>query len=85
MKVSEPAINYNTPYLQGLKNRIIAFIDRTSDEEKLEKCLEFLHLDTMPCRFSEEELDAEIRLSKSSGYMTQEEALAEFAKWGFVR
>lgn len=80
MKVSEPAVAYNTPYLQGLKNRLIASIDSITDEEKLEQCLELLHADSMPCRFTEEELDREIRLSEASGYITEEEALAEFAK-----
>lgn len=79
--VSEPAVAYNTPYLQGLKNRIIASLDTTTDEEKLQRCLELLNEDEMPCRFTEEELDEEIRLSEASGYISNEEALARFAKW----
>ena len=51
MKVSEPSAAYNTPYLQGLKNRLIASIDETNDEEKLQECLELLHEKTMPCCF----------------------------------
>lgn len=47
--------------------------------------MELFHADSMPCRFTEEELDREIQLSEASGYITEEEALAEFAKWGFVR
>ena len=85
MKVSEPAPAYNTSYLQGPKNRLIASIDETNDEEKLQECLELLHEKTMPCSFTEEELDEEIRLSEASGYISQEDALAKFAKWGFVR
>lgn len=85
MKVSEPAVAYTTSYLQGLKNRLIASIDTTTDEVKLQECLELLHEDTMPCVFTEEELDEEIRLSEASGYVTQKEALAKFAKWGFER
>ena len=81
MKVSEPAVAYNTPYLQGLKNRLIASIDSTTDEGKLQECLELLHEDTMPCRFTEEELDEEIRLSEASGFATDEEVAAMFAKW----
>ena len=37
MKVSEPAVAYNTPYLQSLKNRIIASLDTTTDERKLQE------------------------------------------------
>ncbi|HBO06474.1 hypothetical protein DW121_15345 [Bacteroides sp. AM10-21B] len=81
MKVSEPAVAYNTPYLQGLKNRLIASIDSTTDEGKLQECLELLHEDTMPCCFTEEELDEEIRLSEASGFATDEEVAAMFAKW----
>ena len=80
-KVSEPAVAYNTPYLQGLKNRIIASVDATTDEEKLQRCLELLNEDGMPCRFTEEELDEEIRLSEASGFATDEEVDAMFAKW----
>lgn len=81
MKVSEPAVAYNTPYLQGLKNRLIASIDSITDEGKLQECLELLHEDTMPCCFTEEELDEEIRLSEASGFATDEEVAAMFAKW----
>ncbi len=38
-KVSEPVAAYNTPYLQGLKNRIMASVDATTDAEKLQRCL----------------------------------------------
>lgn len=81
MKVSEPAVAYNTPYLQSLKNRLISSIDSTTDERKLQECLELLHEDTMPCCFTEEELDEEIRLSEASGFATDEEVAAMFAKW----
>lgn len=85
MKVSEPAIAYNASALQGLKNRLISIIDSTNDEEKLQECLELLHGSTMPCTFTEEELDEEVKQSEASGYITQKEALAQFAEWGFER
>lgn len=34
MKVSDPIGVYNTPYFQGLKNRLISSIDSATDEEK---------------------------------------------------
>lgn len=83
--VSEPAVVYNTSHLQGLKDRIIAFLDTTTDEGKLQRCLELLNGEEMPCCFTEEELDEEIRLSEKSGYVSNEEALTKFAQWGFVR
>jgi hypothetical protein len=43
--------------------------------------LELLNEDEMPCRFTEEELDEEIRLSEASGFATDEEVAAMFAKW----
>ena len=76
-EASEPLVAYNTPNLQGLKNRIIEAVD----EEKLQRCLELLSEDEMPCRFTEEELDEEIRLSEASGFATDEEVAAMFAKW----
>ena len=85
MKVSEPMAAYNTPYLQGLKNKIISHLDYETNAGKLEQCLELLYEDSMPCRFTEEELDEEIRRSEAGGYMSHEEALAKFAQWGFVR
>ena len=56
-EASEPLVAYNTPNLQGLKNRIIESLDTAVDEEKLQRCLELLSEDEMPCRFTEEELD----------------------------
>ena len=82
MNVSEPAVAYNTPYLQGLKNRLIASIDTTTDEDKLQQCLELLHADSMPCVFTDEEFAEELRLSEASGYASDEEVRAMFAKWG---
>lgn len=82
MKVSEPAVAYNTPYLQGLKNRLISSIDSTTDERKLEACLELLHADEMPGIYSDEEFAEELRLSESEGNATKAEVNAFFAKWG---
>ena len=79
-EASEPLVAYNTPNLQGLKNRIIESLDTAVDEEKLQRCLELLNEDEMPCRFTEEELDEEIRLSEAS-FATDEEVAAMFAKW----
>lgn len=41
--------------------------------------------DDMPCVFTDEEFAEEVRLSEASGFISQEEAEAIFAKWGFVR
>lgn len=85
MKVSEPAIAYNASGLQSLKNRLISTIDSINDEKKLQECLDLLHESSMPCTFTEEELDEEVKQSEASGYITHEEALAKFARWGFER
>lgn len=82
MKVSEPAIAYNTHSLQSLKNRLIASIDATTDEDKLQECLELLHEDTMPCCFTDEEFDEVIRRSEASGNASEEDVRSFFAKWG---
>ena len=78
MKVSKPAVAYNAPYLQSLKNRIIASLDTTTDERKLQECLVLLHADEMPGIYSDEEL----RLSESGGNATKAEVNAFFAQWG---
>lgn len=85
MKVSEPAPAYGASDLQGLKNRLIATIDASTDERKLEQCWELLQGSDMPCVFTDEEFEEELRLSEASGFVSHEEALKEFAKWGFVR
>lgn len=85
MKVSEPASAYGTSSLQGLKNRLIATIDASTDERKLEQCWELLQGNDMPCLFTDEEFAEEVRLSEASGFISQEEAEAIFAQWGFVR
>ncbi len=92
MKIKEPAVAYNTQYLQGLKNQLISYIDQTTDESKLKRCLELLHgndmpkksKSSMPCCYTEEELDEVIRKAEASGYISHEKVLEKFAKWGYV-
>ena len=76
-----PAPAYGTSDLQGLKNRLIATIDASTDERKLEQCWELLQGSDMPCVFTDEEFAEEIRLSEASGFLSDEEARAMFAKW----
>lgn len=40
---------------------------------------------TMPCVYTDEEFVEEIRLAEESGYISHEEALKSFEKWGLVR
>lgn len=80
MKVSEPIATYNTSYLQGLKNRLIASIAVSKDEKALEGCLE-LKAHDMPCVFSDEEFAEELRLSEESGIASDKEVEDMFAKW----
>ena len=81
MKASEPIAAYNTPYLQGLKNRLIASIDASKDEKALERCLELLHANDMPCVYTDEEFAEELRLSEESGIASDQEVEEMFAKW----
>lgn len=78
---AEPAVAYGSPYIQSLKQRLKASIDQSNDEESLQQCLEVFYAESMPCMFSEEELDEEIRLSEKSGEATYEEVESIFKKW----
>lgn len=71
--------------MQALRNRIVDTVNETKDENLLMECLELLHADTMPCVYTDEEFEEELRLSEASGTVSHEEALTYFAKWGFVR
>ncbi|MDE7073462.1 MAG: hypothetical protein K2O69_00175 [Odoribacter sp.] len=82
MKVSEPAVGYNSSSLQGLRERLIASIGKTTDESKLEQCMEVLHREEMPGIYTDEEFAEELRLSETGGNATEEEVNAFFAKWG---
>ena len=83
MKASEPTATYNTAYIQGLKNRLIASIDASTDEDKLRQCLHLLDSSSkdMPCVFTDEEFEEEVRLSEESGYATEEDLKRVFGKW----
>lgn len=81
MNAAEPIAAYQSSYLQGLKNRLITFIDETNEQEKLEQILEFVHADSMPCVFTDEEFAEEIRSSEASGVASDEEVAAMFARW----
>ena len=85
MKASEPAPAYNTASFQALKDRIIASVNTETDESKFEQCLAILHDHEMPGIYTNEEFKEELRLSEANGFISHEEALAEFAKWGFVK
>lgn len=79
------AYGYSPNHVQALRNRIIDAINETDDEERLMECMEILHADTMPCVYTDEEFEEELRLSEASGTISHEEALKYFAQWGFVR
>ncbi len=42
MKVSEPAVAYDTMYVQELKEKLKSSIDAMADATKLEQCLGFI-------------------------------------------
>ena len=81
MKASEPVTAYNTPSLQGLKDKLMTSIAPTNDEQKLQECLYLLHSDEIPCVFTDEEFGEELRLSEASGIASEEEMEKMFAKW----
>ena len=85
MVVAEPAVAYNINYLQGLKRRLMASIEESTDEDMLEQCLGLLQRKTIPCTYTDEEFVQVLAEAEASGYVTHEEALKEFEKWGFVR
>ena len=78
---AEPAVAYGSSYVQGLKQRLKATIDQSNDEERLQQCLEVFYAGAMPCMFSKEELDEEVRFSEKSGEATEEEVESIFKKW----
>ena len=84
---AEPTATYGyTPnHVQALRNRIVDAVNETDDEERLMECMELLHADTMPCVYTDEEFEEELRLSEASGTISHEETLKYFAQWGFVR
>ncbi len=75
MKVEEPIIAYNTQSMQRLKNRLIKAVDCSCDEERLYQCLELLESShsPIPCVFTEEEFDEEIRISEAGGCASDED------------
>ena len=81
MSACEPAVGYQSTYLQGLKSRLVASIEATMDERKLEQCLDLFCQTPMPCQFTDEEFLQELEASEASGYTSHEEVLKAFEKW----
>lgn len=81
MMTNEPAMAYDTSYLQVLKNRLMSSVEASTDEATLEECLSLFNRKTMPCVYTDEEFAEEIRLAEASGFATDEEVEAVFAKW----
>lgn len=83
--VAEPAVAYGVNYLQGLKSRLKASIEETTDGELLEQCLGLLQRKPRPCVYTDEEFVEVLAEAEAGGYVAHEDALKEFEKWGFVR
>lgn len=83
MKVSEPIMSTYGGELsiQGLKDKLIAFIESIDDESKLQECWEFLQNASMPCRYTEEELDEVVRNAEKEGFASQKTVDALFSRW----
>lgn len=79
------AYGYETSSVQALRNRIVDAVNKMENEELLMECLEILHTKSMPCVYTDEEFEEELRLSEGSGTISHEDALKYFAQWGFVR
>lgn len=82
---SEPVVTYHTTNLQRLKNRLKITIEEETDETMLRQCLELLQRTHMPCIYTDEEFAQVVTDSEASGYLTHEEALRKFEKWGFAK
>ena len=83
MEIHEPsAATYGSAYIQSLRKNLNASIALTDSEEKLERCLEVLHEDSMPCVYSDEEFAEVVKQSEESGNASEEKVKAFFAKWG---
>lgn len=85
MKASEPISAYHTVTFQALKDKVTASVNTATDESKLEQCLAILHDHEMPGIYTDDEFKEELHLAEASGFISHEEALTEFAKWGFVK
>lgn len=84
MKAAGTKATYGEQTLNALRSSLKERIDREQNADKLVRCMEWLDERDMPCQFTEEEFDEEVRLSEASGFMSHEEVLKEFAKWGYV-
>lgn len=82
MEVKEPTAAYGQTYIQGLRKKLSAAIAETESEEKLERCMELLLEDSMPCAYTDEELVAVVRASESHGVASEERVKTFFARWG---
>lgn len=84
MEVQEPMAAYGTADIQELRQQAIRLVEESQDEDELRMCISLMQHEPMPCCFSEEELDEEIRLSEASGYATDEEVRQMYEQWGIA-
>lgn len=82
IKASEPEVAYGMAYIQSLRNNIAASLSLIDDVETLERCLELLHEDDMPCCYTDEEFVEVLKKSEAGGIASEEEVKDFFAKWG---
>ena len=78
----EPVAAYGR--MEALRSRIVKAVNEMDDEDRLMECLQVLHVDTMPCVYTDEEFEKVLEESERRGYVTHEDALRYFAQWGIV-
>lgn len=83
MEVQEPMAAYGTADIQELRQQVIRLVEESQDEDELRMCISLMRHEPMPCCFSEEELDEEIRLSEASGYVDDQDFVKScYETWG---
>ncbi len=70
MKLSESAVGYSRKGLRKIK------------DEELEQCCNVLHMDGMPCVYTDEEFRQILTDAEREGNASDEDVRGFFAKWG---
>lgn len=81
-ELSEPIAGYGKENLLSLKERLIASVNSCSSAEDLERCMEILRMDSMPCVYTDDEFRQVLMRAEIEGNAGECEVRKFFAGWG---
>ncbi|MCQ2337251.1 MAG: hypothetical protein MJ010_08770 [Paludibacteraceae bacterium] len=83
-QVADPAMAfYSSDAIADIKTKVLDLVNKTDKIFQLQRCIEILNENSMPCVYSDEEFVSEISASEKSGFVSHDDFKKSCKeKWG---